>query len=473
MPGKQETEEIVDVAVIGSGPGGYVATIRAAQLGAKALLIEKEELGGTCLNRGCIPTKCLLADVKLYDKVKKSKVLTLDKVSVDLMKMMERKNQAVRTLVAGVNTLVKSNGIQLVRGTGEIFDKNTIKVLTPEGNQEQFKTRNIIIATGSTTASLPSVSIDGEFVISSDEALNIETVPEEIVIIGGGVIGVEFATIFNKLGSKVTIIEMLPQIIATEDDKVIQALTYLLQKDGITIFTESKVTGVSTEKEKVKVAFQDKEGKPQIVETEKVLMAIGRAPYTEGLGLEKIGIDFEGKFIKVNSKMETNVPGIYAIGDVVGNLMLAHVASAEGIVAAENIMGGNSYMEYEKVPNCIYTSPEIASVGLTEQEAREKGYKVSVGTFPYQFSGRALAIEEPEGFVKIIAKKELGEILGVHIIGENATDLIGEGLLAMELEASVEELGKIVKGHPTLSENIKEAALDCENKAINSPKKVR
>ncbi|MBA7698382.1 Dihydrolipoyl dehydrogenase [subsurface metagenome] len=262
-------------------------------------------------------------------------------------------------------------------------------------------------------------------------------------------IGVEFATIFNKLGSKVTIIEMLPQIIATEDDKVIQALTYLLQKDGITIFTESKVTGVSTEKEKVKVAFQDKEGKPQIVETEKVLMAIGRAPYTEGLGLEKIGIDFEGKFIKVNSKMETNVPGIYAIGDVVGNLMLAHVASAEGIVAAENIMGGNSYMEYEKVPNCIYTSPEIASVGLTEQEAREKGYKVSVGTFPYQFSGRALAIEEPEGFVKIIAKKELGEILGVHIIGENATDLIGEGLLAMELEASVEELGKIVKGHPT------------------------
>lgn len=470
MPQRQETGEIVDIAILGGGPGGYVAAIRGAQLGARVLLIEKEQLGGTCLNRGCIPTKCLLADVKLYDQIKRSKVLTADKLSIDLRKMMERKNQVVTRFVQGVNSLVRSNGIRLIKGTGAILDRNTVEVLTAEGKRELFKTRNIIIATGSTPASLPSVPIDGEFVITTDEALNIEAVPEDIAVIGGGVIGVEFATIFSKLGSRVAIIEILPQIIATQDDEIIKALTNLLKGNGINIFTESEVIAVSIENKKAKVVIQDKQGKSQVIETGKVLMAAGRTPYNEGLNLERVGIDLAGQFIKVNSRMETNVPGVYAIGDVVGKLMLAHKASAEGVVAAENIMGQSSYVDYGKVPNCIYTIPEIASVGLTEQEARTKGYRVTIGRFPYQFSGRALTMEMPEGFVKIIAEEELGEILGVHIIGENATDLIGEVLLAMNLEAPIEELGKIIKGHPTLSEIVKEAALDWEKKAIHKPK---
>jgi dihydrolipoamide dehydrogenase len=319
-------------------------------------------------------------------------------------------------------------------------------------------------------ASLPTVKIDRKMILSSDDALDLNEIPKEVLIIGGGVVGVEFATIFNGLGSKVTILEMLPQIISTEDEEVIRGLRMLLEKRGVEILTQAKVLDASPKKDKVEVTV-DQEGKREKVSAEKVVLAVGRTPCTEGLDLAKIGVQMDGRFIKVNPRMETHVEGIYAIGDVIGKMMLAHAASAEGMVAVENIMGKTREIDYQKIPSCIYTLPEVASVGLKESEAKQKGYSIQVGKFPYLNSGKALAMGEPDGFVKIIAEKELGQILGVHILGEHATDLIGECLLAMNVEASIEDLGEVVKGHPTLSEVVTEAALDWQKRAIHIPKK--
>jgi dihydrolipoamide dehydrogenase len=459
-----------DIAMLGAGPGGYVAAIRAAQMGARVLLIEKGELGGTCLNCGCIPTKSLLSDIKVYQKVKYSDLfLHGSKVSIDLKKMISRKNKVVETMKRGVFMLLDSQMVTFIKGFGKITDPNTIEV-SKDGKKELYKTKNFIIATGSKVASIPTVKIDGKMILSSDDVLDLKEIPKNILIIGGGVVGVEFATIFNCLGAKVTILEMLPQIISTEDEEVIRGLRLLLEKQGITILTQSKVLNASPKKEKVEVAIE-RDGKKEEVFGEKVLMAVGRAPNTDDLNLDKIGIQMEGGFIKVNSRMETNVEGVYAIGDVIGKMMLAHAASAEGIVAVENIMGKVREVDYQKIPSCIYTFPEVASVGLKESEAKQKAFDIQVGKFPYLNNGKALAMGEPEGFVKIIAEKELGRILGVHIIGEHATDLIGECLLAMNVEASIEDLGEVVKGHPTLSETVMEAALDWQKKATHLPKR--
>ncbi|OGP87859.1 MAG: dihydrolipoyl dehydrogenase [Deltaproteobacteria bacterium RBG_16_47_11] len=469
IPGKQ-SQEGYDVTLLGAGPGGYVAAIRAAQMGASVLLVEKSELGGTCLNWGCIPTKSFLSDVKTYKKVRESDLFIRgSKISMDLGKMVSRKNRVVETMIRGISLLLESQRVKMVRGTGRFLDSKTIQV-SSNGKVETFKTRNVIIATGSQVASLPTVKIDGKRILSSDDVVNLKEIPREVVIIGGGVIGVEFGTLFSGLGSKVTILEMLPQIIATEDEEVIRGLKLLLEKQGIMVLTQAKVLSAIPEKDKVEVGIE-REGKKETLSSEKVLMAVGRIPYTEGLQLDKIGVQMEGRFIKVNSRMETNVDGVYAIGDVIGKMMLAHAASAEGIVAVENIMGKPRQMDYRKVPSCVFTFPEVASVGLKESEARQKGYDIQVGRFPYLSSGKALAMGEPEGFVKIIAERELGQILGVHILGEHATDLIGEGLLAMNVEASIEDLGEVIKGHPTLSEAVTEAALDWEKMAIHLPKK--
>jgi len=462
--------DVFDVAILGAGIGGYVAAIRAAQMGAKVLLNEKEELGGNCLNRGCIPTKSFLSDVKVYKKVRDSDLfINGSKVSIDMKKMVARKNRVVETIKRGVSLLLQSQKVTLVKGIGTFLDAKTIEV-SLNRKAEVFKAKNIIIATGSQVTSLPTVRIDGEKIFSSDDALNLQEIPKNILIIGGGVVGVEFATLFNGLGSKVTIVEMLPQIISTEDEEVIRGLRLLLEKQGIEILTDTKVLNASPGKERVEVTLE-RDGRQERISGEKVLMAVGRSPYTEGLNLEKIGIGMEGKFIKVNSKMETNVDGVYAIGDVIGKMMLAHAASAEGIVAVENIMGKAREIDYQKIPSCIYTFPEVASVGLKESEAKQKGYDIQVGKFPYLNNGKALAMGEPEGFVKIIAERELGQILGVHILGEHATDLIGECLLAMNVEASIEDLGEVVKGHPTLSETVMEAALDWQGLSIHMPKR--
>jgi len=469
-PGKPSEEGYYDVAILGAGPGGYVAAIRAAQMGARVLLIEKSEMGGTCLNRGCIPTKSFLSDVKIYKKVKESDLyINGSKVSINLKKMLSRKNKVVETMKRGISLILESQKVKLVRGVGKFIDFKTIEV-SSNGKVETHNARNMIIATGSQVASLPALKIDRKKILSSDDVVNLKEIPKEIVIIGGGVIGVEFGAIFNGLGSKVTILEMLPQIISTEDEEVIRGLNLLLGKQGITILTQTKVLGATSGKKGVEITV-DREGKQEKILGEKILMAVGRAPYTGGLHLDKIGVQMEGRFIRVNSKMETNVDGVYAIGDVTGKMMLAHAASAEGIVAVENMMGKAREIDYHRVPSCIYTFPEVASVGLKESEAKQKGYDIQVGKFPYLNSGKALVMGESEGFVKIVAEKELGQILGVHILGEHATDLIGECLLAMNVEASIEDLGEVIKGHPTLSEAVMEAALDWQKRAIHLPPK--
>jgi dihydrolipoamide dehydrogenase len=469
---KMPSEKSFDVTVIGGGPGGYVAAIRAAQLGAKVLLVEKDQLGGTCVNRGCIPTKAMLADAKMYDRVRLSSVIKADGLRVDMEKLLDRKNKVVKRMVSGVEFLIKDNRITFIRGKANFLDRRTIEVEGPKEG-EQFKSQRIIIATGSVSAQIPNVETDGKSILTSTEMLELSSIPKELIIIGGGVIGMEFACLFNSLGSKVTVVEMLPEIISTEDGEIIRGLTTLLKKRNIQIYTEAKVKEAKVKKGNGEVTVVDKEGKEVLFRAEKVLMAVGRSPYTDGLGLEKINVAFNGKFIKVNEKMETNIPGIYAIGDVTGRQMLAHKASAEGIVAAENISGRQTHVDYCKIPNCIYTFPEVASIGMNEKQAKEKGLQVRIGRYPFQSNGKALANEDSEGFVKVIAEKELGQVVGVHILGDHATDLIGGLSLAMTLEATVDELGKTVQAHPTLTEAIAEASLDAMREAIHLPKRGR
>ncbi len=467
-----ESKRAFDMTVIGGGPGGYVAAIRAAQLGAKVLLIEKDQLGGTCLNRGCIPTKAMLADVKLYHQVKQSTVLNVDGLRVNMRKLLERKEGVIKTLRSGVGLLVKNNGITLSVGKAKFLDPGTIEVESEKG-KEQFKSSKTIIATGSVSAQLPSVAVDGKVILTSTEMLSLSTIPKDLIVIGGGYIGMEFACLFNGLGSNVTVIEMLPDILVTEDEEVVRGLITILKNRGIQIHTETKVKEAKVKDGRAEVTVVNKEGKEEIFQAKKALMAVGRSPYTEGLQLEKANVALNGKFIKVNERMETTSPGIYAIGDVTGRQMLAHKASAEGIVAAENAAGSRSTVDYSKIPNCIFTFPEIASIGLTEKQAKEKGLQVIIGRFPFVNNGRALATGSSEGFVKVIAEKELGQVVGVHILGDHATDLIGGPVLALALEATAEEVGKTVQAHPTLMEAVAEASLDAMREAIHLPKKRR
>jgi dihydrolipoamide dehydrogenase len=461
-----------DIIVIGGGTGGYVAAIRAAQLGAKALLIEKDQLGGTCINRGCIPTKAMLADAELYDHAKRSSVLKMEGLRVDMKQLLLRKSEVVKRMATGVQFLIRNNGITFSQGKAKFIDRTTIEVEGEKG-REEFKSQRTIIATGSVSAQIPNVDIDDKVILTSTEMLELSSIPKELIIIGGGVIGMEFACLFNSLGSEVTVIEMLPEIISTEDEEIIRGLTTLLKKRDIQIHTETKVKEAKVKKGRAEVTVVNKEGKEVLYKAEKALMAVGRSPFTNGLGLEKINIAFNGRFIKVNEKMETNIPGIYAIGDVTGRQMLAHKASAEGIAAAENALGHNTKVDYSKIPNCIYTFPEVASVGMTEKQARKNGLQVLVGRYPFQSNGRALAMGDSEGFVKVIADKDLGQVVGVHILGDHATDLIGGPVLAMALEVTAEEMGKTVQAHPTLTEAIAEASLDTLREAIHLPRKWR
>jgi dihydrolipoamide dehydrogenase len=461
-----------DVTVIGAGPGGYVAAIRAAQLGAQVLLIEKDQLGGTCLNRGCIPTKAMLADAKLYHQVRESTVLDIKGLHVNMEKLLERKGGVVKTLRSGVGSLVKNYGITLVIGKAAFVDPRTIEVQSEKG-REQFASAKTIIATGSVSAQLPSVAVDGKVILTSTEMLNLSIVPKDLVVIGGGYIGMEFACLFNGLGSNVTVIEMLPAILTTEDEEIARGLITILKKRGIQIFTETKVKEAKEKSGHAEVTVTNKEEKEEVFKAEKALMAVGRSPCTDGLQLEKAGVALNGKFIKVNERMETTSPGIYALGDVTGRQMLAHKASAEGIAAAENAVAKRATVDYSRIPNCIFTFPEIASIGLTERQAKEKGLELIIGRFPFASNGRALATGGSEGLVKVIAEKELGQVVGVHILGDHATDLIGGPALALGLEATTEELGKTVQAHPTLMEAVSEAALDAMREAIHLPKKRR
>ena len=457
----------VHVVVIGGGPGGYPAAIRVAQLGGKVTIIEKDEFGGTCLNRGCIPTKSLLQSAGVYHLTKESKVFGINTsgASVDFPAVMARKNTVVKQLVGGLGGILKSHGMTIVKGTAEIVDAKTVKV---KESGETIKADKIIIASGSVPSKVPIPGIDLPGVINSDGALSLEKLPKSILIIGGGVIGMEFAQVMKRLDVEVTVVEMLPQILPTEEEEIAKTFSGMMQKEGIEIHTSTTVSKIEAKGDKKLVSFGDKQK-----EVDLVLVAVGRSPYTEGLGLDKVGVAMEKGFVKVNEYLETSVSGIYAIGDVIGNYMLAHVATAEGETAAQNVLGHKHKMSYRSVPRAVYTNPEVASVGMTEKEAKAKYGDVQIGRFPFVGCGKALVINETGGLVKIIADKKYGEVLGVAILGPHATDLINEAALAIQMEATFEEMAHTIHAHPTIAESIMEAALDVDAKAIHMPKKKK
>jgi dihydrolipoamide dehydrogenase len=462
-----------DIAIIGGGPGGYVAAIRAARLGAKVSLLEKEELGGTCLNWGCIPTKALLHGVEILEIVREGKDFGIlaGEPAVDFAKLSARKDRVVKTLVSGVAGLMKSNGIQVIKGQGRFVTPQKIEVTDEKGSKDILEAPKIVIATGSVSADLPIPGIQSDGVIDSTGALLLKEIPESMVIIGAGPIGLEFGSIFSALGTRVTILDMMPQILPSEDSEVAAALEKSLKRFKMQILTGCAVKEITAGPEGRKIVRTSAADGEKSFEGRYVLTAVGRKANIKGLGLEEIGVRLGRKGVEVNEKMETNLPGVYAIGDVTGQWLLAHFASAQGEVAVENALGHPSKLNPRVVPRCVYTLPEVASVGLTEKEASEAGYKIKVGRFPFAASGKATAIGQREGFVKIVADSKYDEILGVHIVGPHATDLIGEAVVAMQLESTAEDLARAIHPHPTLTEALMEAAMDVDGMAVHIPPK--
>lgn len=459
----------VDVTFIGAGPGGYVGAIRAAQLGGRVVCVEKEYLGGCCLNWGCIPTKAMIAGVERYQQVKHAEMfgISVGEVSIDFARLMEHKDKVVSTLRNGIASLFKKNGVRHIQGTGRIAGHHTVEVVKPDGSTETIRTRAIVVATGSAPVRLPIPGLEGEGIWTSDDAVSAKEVPPRMVIIGAGAIGCEFGYIYNGLGTKVTVVEIMPQILPLEDADIAAELQRSLTRQGIRFLLNSRVVEVKHDTNGVKQVIVQTEKGEESIECEVVLVAVGRRAVLDGLGLETVNIKTHEKGIAVNDKMETNVPDIYAIGDVTGRIQLAHVASMEGIVAASNAMGQERRMNYRAVPSCVYTVPEVASVGLTEQQAREQGYDVRVGKYAFRGLGKAMAMGEREGLVKVVSEARYGEILGVHIVGPHATDLIGEPVTAIQLESTIEEMTHTIHAHPTLTEALLEAYEDTERMAIH------
>ncbi len=447
-----------DVIVIGGGPGGYTAAAKASALGGKVALIEKEALGGTCLNRGCIPTKTLLKSTEVLAAIKKAKDFGIEVGSPDinLEKLMSRKKTVIKRLNTGVNHLMKTANVTVYTGEGKISAENEVTV-TNEQETTVLTAKKIIIAAGSEPASLPGIEVDGVNIINSNQALEIQDIPAELLIIGGGAIGVEFASIFNKLGSKVTLVEAFERILPFADEEASSSLKQLLGREKINILTNAKVAEITAGEEGQNVKIITEKGEKEL-KVDKILVAVGRRPNGESAAVPELGLNVERGRITVNSKMETNIPGIYAIGDVTGGILLAHVASAEGIVAAVNAMGGNKEIDYTTVPSCIYTKPELACVGLSEAQAVEKGYDVVVGKSQFIGSGKALTMGENHGLVKIVAEAGSGRVLGVHIVGPEASSLIGEAALAVKLAATVHDIADTIHAHPSLPETVMEAA---------------
>ena len=459
-----------DIGIIGAGPGGYVAAIRASQLGARVCLIERAKVGGTCLNLGCIPTKTLVGCVSALHNIRVSEEfgIKIEGLSFDFKKMMERKDRIVGRLTKGIKQLLKSYQVELINAQAEIKAPDMIGLKPLDGNsRNKVSVGKIIIASGSRPAKIPAFQIDGERVITSDEALSLEEIPERLLIVGGGVIGCEFACIFNALGSKVTIVEVMPDLIQLQDKQISRQLRVLLKKSGITILTHETICKVRKSPDEVEVELES--GK--VLQADKMLISIGRAFNSDNLGLEEVGVETSGGMIISDNRMRTNVEGIYAIGDVATRLRLAYIASAEGIVAATNCFGKRKTMDYGVVPTCIFTMPEIAAVGLTEGQAKADGYDIAVGKFPFSASGKALAMGETDSFLKVIADNEEDTVLGVHIIGPHATDIIHEAAMAIKMGASVKQLAETVHAHPTLSEVLVEAAEDVRGKSIHLPRK--
>ena len=464
-------EVFMKIAIIGGGPGGYTAAIRAAQLNAEVTLIEKERVGGTCLNKGCIPTKVLLHTSGVYQAAKnfESIGIKVTGTKLDWGEVQRRKTEVVNKQVKGVENLLINNNVKKISGEGSFINKNQIKVKESDGSQTIVDFDYGIIATGSKPVVIPIPGIDLPGVITSDEALNLTEIPKSMVIIGGGVIGSEFAEVFSAVGCKVTIVEMLPNIVANMDRDIVSTLVFKFENSGVEIYTDTKVVSISRTEEGLAVNTESA-GKSRTFSAEKVLLAIGRKPVTDNLKLENAGVLTNKGTVAVNKNMQTNVSNIYAIGDARGGVMLAHAASSEGIAAVESIMGMKPNIDFNTIPYCVYTKPELAGVGLTEDQARDKGYDVKVGLFPMSINGKAMIEDEQQGLVKYITDNATGEVLGLHISGPGATELIVEGVLAVRLEATIEEITSTIHAHPTVAEALHEAAHAVHNKAIHLPK---
>jgi dihydrolipoamide dehydrogenase len=457
----------VDIAVIGGGPGGYVAAIRAAQLGAKVLLVEKDQLGGVCLNRGCIPTKTLLKSAEKWRDLTHCSEFGLkaEQISFDYHAVHARKDQVVAQMRKGILQLVKSNAIDLKTGIAKLTTSDQLCVSTT-GGEEHYAANKIIVATGSEPMALPGPGGDLADVINSDQLLALTEVPKSLVVIGAGAVGIEFAAIFQSFGCSVTVIEMASAILPNVDSEIVKRMALLLRKQGIKLMTNSRVTGIKSGDGGVIVEVSSG-GQTQEITAEKVLAAIGRLPLVAGLGLDEAGVAYSRQGIAVNDKMETNVAGIYAIGDVTGKYMWAHAASAAGMVAAENACGKQSTVDYRAVPGCIYTTPEAAMTGLTEQDALAQGKEIKVSKFNFAANGKAVSMGEPDGMVKIIADKQTGAVLGMHILGAHASDLIMEGALAIQNKLPAKALANTIHPHPSLSEAIMEAAHGIDGDSIH------
>lgn len=455
------------IAILGGGPGGYVAAIKAAQLGAKTVLIEGGELGGVCLNEGCIPTKTLLKSAKVYQDILNSEKYGIGiggqaEIRIDWGAMLKRKDGVVNQLTSGVKNLLKQNGVDVINGYGEVLDPHTIRV-----NDETIVAQHLILATGSSPTILPipglEAALENGLAVTSTGALNLTEIPQELIIVGEGVIGIEFAALFNALGSNVTVLEKFT-VLGSLDADLQKYMVRLLKKKGVVIHNEADIEHFDGATVVAKI-----KGETKTFHGDRVLVSLGRRPNIQAV--EKLGLAMDRGSIVTNERLETSIPGVYAIGDLNGKQMLAHVASAEGIVAVENILGENVTINYDKVPACIYSFPEVAVVGLTEQRAKDRGHDVKIGTFPLAANGKALAEGETDGIIKIVADAQYGEILGVHIIAVQATDLIAEAVVALELEGTVHDLAKAIHPHPTSSEIVMEVAHATLDQAIHIFKK--
>ena len=457
--------EQFDVVIIGSGPGGYVAAVRGAQVGLKVAIIEKEagaRLGGTCGLRGCIPTKALLNAAHLYEKAGhfENFGIKVENLGFDWTKVQKYKSDVVAKNSSGVSYLMKKNKVTVFNGFGKITGKGKIEVAYEDGKSEAIDTKNIIIATGSVVRPIPGFEVDGKQVVNSDQILELTNVPKSMVVLGSGAVGVEFASVYARFGCETTVVELLDRIVPLEDAEVSKELARVFKKNGITCLTGVKMDKLEKTKKSVKLSGKDAKGNDIKLEAEMLLVAIGRMPYLENLGLEntKVVVNPRGT-IKVNEYCETDEPNIFAIGDVIDTAWLAHLASKEGILVVEKLAGKKvEPINQRLVPNCTYCDPEVASVGLTEAKAREEGYDVKVGKFPFSASGKARILGETDGFVKIVSEKKYDEVLGVHIIGPHATELLAEACVAMQLETTADELGRTIHAHPTVSESVMEAA---------------
>lgn len=467
-PQKKELES--DITILGGGPGGYVAAIQASKLGAKVVLIEKENLGGTCLNRGCIPTKAFVRSSEVYRNFKEAEEYGLfaNNVSVKMKKVVARKNNIVDQLVQGIDYLLEKNNVTVIKGIGEIKDKETVYVKNDK-LEATIKSKHIIIATGSKTSTLPIQGVNLENVITSKEALNLDTLPDQLVIVGGGVIGMEFAFIYANLGVNVSVIEYMDNILSACDQDICEEISQIARELGIKIFTKSKVESIAESEDGKCVISFSKDENLKLITANKVLMAVGRQPVIDGIDTNKLGLELNDnkRGIKVNQNMQTNIPNIYAIGDVTNIIQLAHVASHQGIIAVKNILGENMKMDYNVVPSAIFTHPEIAMVGISEKIAEKEAMDITIGKFPFAANGKALTLSESNGFVKIIKDKSTGKIVGGAIIGPHATDLIAEITLAVKNELTAEQIAETIHAHPTTAESIHEAVLATEGGALH------